>query len=70
MSALKDWCSQKRGNLSSLAKHLDVSTGYICEIKEDIKPLPPHLIRDISAYTGIPAKDLRPDLWSIFNENK
>lgn len=68
MSALKEWCSQKRGNLSNLANYLDTSAGYICEIKEGIKPLPPHLIRDISMHTGIPARELRPDLWEIFKD--
>lgn len=69
MSALKEWCSKRRGNLAGLAEHLDTSAGYLCEIKEDIKPLPTHMIRSISAYTGIPARELRPDLWEIFKDD-
>ena len=68
MSALKEWCSKKRGNLAGLAEHINTSAGYLCEIKEDIKPLPTHMIRSISAYTGIPARELRPDLWEIFKD--
>lgn len=68
MSALKKWCQTKRGNLTALSEHLDVSIGYLSEIKEDIKPLPHHMIRDISTFTGIPARELRPDLWEIFKD--
>lgn len=62
------WCKSKTGNIKDLSKILNVSPTFVSLMINGKKPVPPESIPAITAYTGIPARELRPDLWEIFKD--
>lgn len=65
-SELWKWCKSKTGNAKRLALGLGVGAAFVSEIINGNKLVPPDMIGKITDITGIPARDLRPDLWDIF----
>lgn len=62
------WCKSKTGNAKKLALGLGVGAAFVSEMINGNKLVPPDMIKKISVITGIPARELRPDLWGIFKD--
>lgn len=59
MKKLLKYLDEKRGRLSELARALDITPAAI----KQWRVVPADKVVAISALTGIPRKDLRPDLY-------
>lgn len=62
MKKLLDFLNAEVGRRLALAKFLNVSPSAISMWKE----VPPHRVRAVSDFSGIPPEELRPDLAEIF----
>lgn len=67
-TALYHWCKSDYANAKWLAEKINRSGTFVSFMANGKKAVPPELIPEISAHTGIPARDLRPDLWEIFKD--
>lgn len=54
--------------VAELATRLDMSTGNLSRIETGQQPITDGLLPKIVAETGIPARELRPDLAHLFGE--
>lgn len=63
MEKLLEYFNAERGRRIALAKHLKTSPANVSMWKE----VPPHRVRAIAEFTGIPPEHLRPDLAEIFS---
>jgi DNA-binding transcriptional regulator YdaS (Cro superfamily) len=59
MDRLTEWMKAERGRLSKLAAFLDVTPGAIAQWER----VPAERMGLISGFTGIPMKELRPDIF-------
>ena len=60
MEKLTEWIKAERGRLSRLAAGLEITPGAITQWSE----VPAERMGDISRLTGIPMKELRPDIFA------
>ena len=60
MDKLTEWIKAKRGRLSNLAKALGITPGAVAQWTE----VPAERMGDISRVTGLPMKELRPDIFA------
>ena len=60
MEKLTEWLKAERGRLSRLAEALKITPGAVAQWGK----VPAERIGDISRATGIPLRDLRPDLFA------
>lgn len=65
-SALYNWCKADYANAKWLAEKINHSETFVSFMANGKKRVPVNSIVAISTYTGIPARELRPDLWEIF----
>ena len=68
-SDLWKWCKSETGNTKDLAIFLKKSRTFVSFMANGKKPVPIDLIPDISAYTDLRPKQLRPDIYEIFKED-
>lgn len=59
MEKLKTWLKAERGRVSSLARECKVTHGAVLQWVE----VPAHHVRVVASITGIPANELRPDVF-------
>lgn len=59
MKTLDAWLKAERGRLSKLATDLKITPGAISQWDK----VPAERIRDVSLATGIPMRELRPDMF-------
>lgn len=64
MKDFVDYLEGERGRQSALARHLDVYPSAVCRWKSS--PIPVEYVKRVSDFTGIPAKNIRPDIAAIF----
>ena len=67
-TALYLWCKSDYARMKELAEFLKISETFVSFIVHGKKQIPVKSISAISEYTGIPARELRPDLWEIFKD--
>lgn len=67
--ALKKWLNSEYGNYSLLAKELKITRQALSKIIRSDSPISVKHIAATSKFTGIPSRDLRPDLWEIFKDD-
>lgn len=60
METLTNWFEAERGRISKLAAALGVTPGAISQWRT----VPAERMGDVSRITGIPLKDLRPDIFA------
>lgn len=65
---LKNWCNSKSGNITLLAEAVGVKPQFISMVISGRRLLPLNKIVIASAVTGIPARELRPDVFALFVE--
>jgi transcriptional regulator with XRE-family HTH domain len=66
--ALEEYRKRENISLSALAQRLGMSKSVVCRYVKGTRQVGPETIRRISEITGIPARDLRPDLADILME--
>ena len=62
------WCKSDYARMKALAEFLGISETFVSFMVHGKKQVPVKSIRDVSTFTGIPARELRPDLWEIFKD--
>lgn len=63
---LSDYLAQKGNTAVALARRLDVSHSTVLRWADGKVPVPAERVAAVSAATGIPASELRPDLAAAF----
>lgn len=66
MNKLLEYLDAERGRRTALATHLKISPSAISMWGQ----VPTEQVKKVSTFTGIPARDLRPDLADIFAEDE
>lgn len=66
MNKLLDYLNTERGRRKALAAHLGIFPSAISMWSQ----VPVDQVKEVASFTGIPAKELRPDLANIFAEDE
>lgn len=68
--ALTKWMKENRGKQQELAELLGVTVGFVSHMVVGRKLVPVCHLEDISKFTGIAKKDLRPDISKLFEKEE
>lgn len=60
--------TEPKTSLDCLAKQVGRSKATLCRIEKGRQAIPDELLAKLSELTGIPARELRPDLAKVFAE--